>query len=74
MTKVKKKSNNLEIGVCCKTIKEHVIMLTLIVYIQNCYQHKFKKYKRVSLRRLTETAIKELELRGSAFYPFPVKK
>lgn len=69
----KKKKNNLEIGVCCKTQKEHLIMLTLIVYIQHCYRAHFKKNKRVSLKRLVETAIKELELRDSVFYPFPKK-
>lgn len=67
MSKLKK--NNLEIGVCCKTMKEHLVMLTLIVYIQHYYNKKFKNYKRVSLRRLVEVAIKDLESKGVAFYP-----
>ena len=64
------KSNKLEIGVCCKTKKEHLVMLTLIVFIQSCYNRKFRKAKRVSFRKLVECAIKELEKRGDAFYPF----
>lgn len=69
----KEKSNKLEIGVCCRTKREHLIMLILIVGIQHYYNKKFKKVKRVSLRRLVEFAIKDLEIRGSAFYPFPKK-
>ena len=65
------KSNKLEIGVCCKTKKEHLVMLTLIVFIQSCYNRKFRKAKRVSFRRLAEMAVKGLEERGSPFYPFP---
>jgi len=67
----KKKKNNLEIGVCCKTRKEHLIMLTLIVYIQHCYRARFEKRKRIYFKWLTSCALKELEKRESAFYPFP---
>ena len=67
----KNKINKLEIGICCKTIKEHYVMLSLIVYIQHCYREKFAKVKRVSFRKLVDCAIKELEARDSAFYPFP---
>ena len=70
----KKKSNNLEIGVRCKTQKEHLIMLTLVVYIQHYYNKRFKKFKRISLRRLVEITIKDLEKRGSDFYPFSKKE
>lgn len=69
----KGKSNNLEIGVCCKTRKEHEIMLTLIVYIQHLYNKNLNKAERISLRRLVEVALKELEARGCGFYPFPKK-
>ena len=68
-----KKLNKLEIGVCCKTKKEHLVMLTLIVAIQHYYRKKFAKAKQVSFRRLAECAIKELEKRGAAFYPFSKK-
>lgn len=64
----------LKIGLCCKTQKEFYVMLTLIVYIQNNYNKRFKKSKRISLRRLVEYAIKDLEKRKSAFYPFPEDK
>ena len=70
----KKEPNKLEIGICCKTIKEHYVMLSLIVYIQHCYREKFAKTKRVSFRRLAEMAVKELEKRECAFYPFPEEK
>ena len=70
---MKKKSNKLEIGVCCKTQKEHIIMLVLITYIQHFYNYKFKKSKRISLRRLVETALKDLESNGCGSYPLPKK-
>jgi len=68
-----KKSNKLEIGVCCKTQKEHLVMLTLIVYIQHYYNLKFKKYKRVNLRRLVDCAFRDLEKRDKDFSPFFLK-
>jgi len=68
-----KKSNKLEIEVCCRTRKEHYIMLALIVVIQHFYRKRFQKVKRVSFRRLVEMAIKEMEERGGAFYPFREK-
>lgn len=70
-----KKSNRyLEIGVCCKTFKEHLILLTLIVYIQRCYREKFAKVKKVSLKQLVDCAIEYLEETGDVFYPFPKNK
>lgn len=69
-----KKSNILEIGVCCKTIKEHYVMLILIVIIQHYYRKHFKNLKRISLRRLTEMAIKDLEARGEAIWTFKKKE
>jgi hypothetical protein len=71
MAKINKKT--LDIGVSCKTLKEHLIMLTLIVYIQSCYRGKFKDLERISLKELVDCAIKELEKRDIAFYPFPDK-
>lgn len=70
----KKKKNNLEIGVCCKTIKEHMIMLTLIVYIQHCYRARFKKRKRIYFRCLINSALKDLEKRNCTSYPFSKKE
>jgi len=70
----KKSKRYLEIGVCCKTQKEHLILLTLIVLIQSCYREKFKNLERISLKELVDCAIKELEKRDSAFYPFPKNK
>lgn len=69
----KKSKRYLEIGVSCKTQKEHLIMLTLITYIQHYYNAKFKEDKIISLRELTEVAIKDLEERYKSFYPFREK-
>jgi len=72
MAKINAKT--LEIGVSCKTQKEYYVMVTLIVYIQSCYRQKFAKTKQISFRKLVECAIRELEKRGSAFYPFSKNK
>jgi hypothetical protein len=66
----KKSKRYLEIGVCCKSMKEYVILLNLIVYIQSYYRNHFSKLKRISLRKLVESAIKDLEKRDKAYYPF----
>ncbi len=70
----KLKSNSLEIGVNCKTQKEHYVMLILIIYIQSCYRETFKTLPEISLKRLVDCAIKELGKRNSVYYPFPKNK
>ena len=69
-----KKTNNLEIGVCCRTQKEFLIIITLITHIQHYYRKKFTKAKRISFRKLVEYTLKEIEAKGDGFYPFPEKE
>lgn len=65
-----RKPNKLEIGISCRTRKEHYVMLALIVTIQYFYRKRFAEKKKVSFRKLLEMALKQMEKRDSAFYPF----
>ena len=70
----KQNLKKLEITVCCKTRKEHYVMFALTVVIQHFYRKKFSKLKLVSFKKLVDCAIKEMEERGGACYPFPEEK
>ena len=74
MFKIKDKSKKPEICAICNNTKEMIVMTELIVYFQYVYRLKYKNIKRVSLRRLTECAIKEIEKRGSIYLDFSKKK
>lgn len=58
------KFNPDRIIVRCKTKKEFYTMIKLIVYIQSAYREKFSKQKKISLRKVVNEALKELEKRG----------